>query len=662
MRTFKKKPKATQQTTSAKSPKLDRSFVSQRRAVNSILHLQQTIGNQAIVRLFQAVPENIDASSPSSKSTRFAYDFNRIPVEATAVSIIQPKLRANAPKDRYEQEADRVADQVLRQRIPEQDKPPKGVIQSKASQQAAEGEGGREVNEDLGSRLSRRKGGGNFMSGQVRAFVESRMQYDFSKVRVHTDNEAARMNKELGARAFTHDWDIYFGVGQYSPLSIEGKRLLAHELTHVVQQTGGAKSREADHVQGEQPKSVWGVQFSRPGFVSLRQTIQPSTVGNVVQLAQHPAAARQSRAMVATSSQSFLTSYSRQLTQRFLLQLRDRRRSVAAAVSTTSEGTRTFGARPAAATEPGRTALGMPAEATGAPTRRAVVVGNGSYNQSATMGSTVLPLRGRDIATAVSDAATVATALQGRGYDVGPLHQDNQTAVQIGTLLQAGLSGLGAGDELLFYYHGHGTMEGLIGRDGSIYTPVQMAAIRSAARGAQVNLTLVLEGCHTGVFADAVRGAELRDTLAAMRTRIGVTSGVVRYARQLLLPVLDNAIAIQAQKDAFNTQTQAWWARRYQIEQQMAASPGDATVEAAWNTHYQRLQGIWNDLVTALMPLLSTMRTNAIAAGFNIELSPQITQLSGTFDQDGEYAIQAGLDDLDTILNRVLQETDSRLR
>jgi hypothetical protein len=130
----------------------------------------------------------------------------------------------------------------------------------------------------------------------------------------------------------------------------------------------------------------------------------------------------------------------------------------------------------------------------------------------------------------------------------------------------------------------------------------------------------------------------------------------------LLLPVLDNAIAIQAQKDAFNTQTQAWWARRYQIEQQMAASPGDATVEAAWNTHYQRLQGIWNDLVTALMPLLSTMRTNAIAAGFNIELSPQITQLSGTFDQDGEYAIQAGLDDLDTILNRVLQETDSRLR
>ena len=125
--------------------------------------------------------------------------------------------------------------------------------------------------------------------------------------------------------------------------------------------------------------------------------------------------------------------------------------------------------------------------------------------------------------------------------------------------------------------------------------------------------------------------------------------------------MLDNATAIQDRKDAFNTQAQAWWARRYQLDQQFLAS-GSTTPSAAWNAHYQALQGIWNNLVTAVTPLLSTMRTNAIAAGFNVALSPQITPLTGTFKVDGEHAIQAGLDDLDTILNRVLRETDSRLR
>lgn len=278
------------------------------------------------------------------------------------------------------------------------------------------------------------------------------------------------------------------------------------------------------------------------------------------------------------------------------------------------------------------------------------------------MGSSVLPLRGRNIATAVSDAAAMASTLQGRGYNVGPFHQDNQTAAQIGALLQAGIAGLGAGDELVFYYHGHGTMEGLIGQDGSVYMPAQMAALRSTARGAQVDLTLVLEGCHTGVFADAIQSAELRDTLAAMRARVGATSGVVQYARQLLLPVLDNAIAIQGQKDAFNTRVQAWWARRYELDQQHLASPSNAALIIAMESHYNNLLGIWNDFVTAVTPLLSTLRTNTIAAGFNVQLSQRITRLSGPLYVDGEQAIEAGLDDLDTILNRVLRETDSRLR
>ena len=63
------------------------------------------------------------------------------------------------------------------------------------------------------------------------------MLHDFSEVRVHEGNEAARMSRMLGAKAFTHGRDVFFGEGQYDPHTIDGKRLLAHELTHVHQQT-----------------------------------------------------------------------------------------------------------------------------------------------------------------------------------------------------------------------------------------------------------------------------------------------------------------------------------------------------------------------------------------------------------------------------------------
>lgn len=79
---------------------------------------------------------------------------------------------------------------------------------------------------------------GNPISQEVKSFMEPRMQTNFGNVRIHTDTEANRMNKVLNARAFTRDHDIYFAKNQYKPHSTEGKRLLAHELSHVVQQAG----------------------------------------------------------------------------------------------------------------------------------------------------------------------------------------------------------------------------------------------------------------------------------------------------------------------------------------------------------------------------------------------------------------------------------------
>lgn len=275
MRTFAQKPKATQQTTSSKSMKPSRAFSGQSHGVDSILHLQRTIGNQAVLRLLQTAKENVDASSANSASTGFAHDFSQIPVQATALSNIHPKLKVNAPRDRYEQEADRIADQVLRQKMPEEEDE-KVEIQARASQQAVGGE--HEVNEELENRLSRSKGGGNPISYQVRAFVEPRIQFDFSKVRVHTDNEAARMNQELGARAFTHREDIYFGTGQYSPQSNQGRRLLAHELTHVAQQESGRAGSAGDALI-QRDDGATGPRRLRlePSYAELLAEIQPRT-------------------------------------------------------------------------------------------------------------------------------------------------------------------------------------------------------------------------------------------------------------------------------------------------------------------------------------------------------------------------------------------------
>ena len=73
----------------------------------------------------------------------------------------------------------------------------------------------------------------------MRAFFESRMGHDFSDVRVHTDGEAAEAARSVHAQAYTLGRHVVFGAGQYTPATMDGKRLLAHELTHVVQQRGG---------------------------------------------------------------------------------------------------------------------------------------------------------------------------------------------------------------------------------------------------------------------------------------------------------------------------------------------------------------------------------------------------------------------------------------
>ncbi|GAC1343001.1 MAG: hypothetical protein NVSMB27_02480 [Ktedonobacteraceae bacterium] len=79
---------------------------------------------------------------------------------------------------------------------------------------------------------------GKPLDAGTKAFMEPRFGHDFSRVRVHTDERAAESARAVNALAYTVGRDIAFGVGQYAPRTNEGKRLMAHELTHVVQQGG----------------------------------------------------------------------------------------------------------------------------------------------------------------------------------------------------------------------------------------------------------------------------------------------------------------------------------------------------------------------------------------------------------------------------------------
>lgn len=102
----------------------------------------------------------------------------------------------------------------------------------------AKGEGGSFVSPDVSRKMEKSAGGGMPLSGEIRAEMERVFGADFSGVSIHTDAEAVRLNRQLHSQAFTRGQDIFFNEGMYRPETSEGKRLLAHELAHVVQQCG----------------------------------------------------------------------------------------------------------------------------------------------------------------------------------------------------------------------------------------------------------------------------------------------------------------------------------------------------------------------------------------------------------------------------------------
>ena len=155
--------------------------------------------------------------------------------------LIQAKLAINQPGDEYEQEADRVAEQFMRmpgggtlqRKCAKCDEDKNDVMQTKESPRQLPETQGQDVPPIVHEVL---RSPGQILDSSTRAYMEPRFGHDFSKVRVHADSKAAESAREVNALAYTLGRNVVFGEGQYEPGTSAGRRLIAHELTHVTQQ------------------------------------------------------------------------------------------------------------------------------------------------------------------------------------------------------------------------------------------------------------------------------------------------------------------------------------------------------------------------------------------------------------------------------------------
>lgn len=257
---------------------------------NKAMAASQAVGKHAMPGLFHTAQNDFTKPSPS---------------------FLQTKLRVNKPGDQYEREADATADKVMRMKAGENtmivndgksvtdknsisafSKNSPATIsrlsipgncssnvfgsavlvsrkckhcseEEKTLQKKAFGETEDRISKSgnnklrfIETELKSTKGGGQPLPPSTNAFMNRAMGADFSNVRIHTDAKAVAMNHALHAHAFTHGKDIYFNTAMYNPDSASGKRLLAHELTHVVQQGHPLQVQKTSKKEEKEPPAI----------------------------------------------------------------------------------------------------------------------------------------------------------------------------------------------------------------------------------------------------------------------------------------------------------------------------------------------------------------------------------------------------------------------
>ncbi|MGF2039752.1 MAG: DUF4157 domain-containing protein [Nostoc sp. CmiVER01] len=193
-------------------------------SADEVLTLQETMGNRATNRL----------------------------LASRSATQVQAKLTIGEPGDKYEQEADSVAREVVQQinapavsgqsqAVQRQMPEDKDDLQMRSIVQHVT-DGGMAASADVEVGIKRARGGGQPLADSIREPMEQAFGADFSRVKVHTNAQADQLNQSIQAKAFTTGQDVFFRQGEYQPGSRGGQELIAHELTHVVQQDGEARS------------------------------------------------------------------------------------------------------------------------------------------------------------------------------------------------------------------------------------------------------------------------------------------------------------------------------------------------------------------------------------------------------------------------------------
>jgi len=393
------------------------------------------------------------------------------------------------------------------------------------------------------------------------------------------------------------------------------------------------------------------------GMTYDQQVSSLTPPGNSPTVQKKESGARGSRVEVVAPANAARNTYpgddGGQVTMALLEQLQGQKASLPDAVAQAAKGNRGVGDPNATGEE--RAGVGVGTSSGSAERKRvAVVIGNADYRDGAKMGDTVNDAG--DIDSADDDSAKVGKAAEPAGYEV--VAADNQTASQMSALLWAAKSCLSAGDELAFFFSGHGLMSGLVGVDGELLTPETLSKLHEQLRGSGIDFTLALDACHAGIFADVIRESELQRAHDAADGKSPVTHPHLVAVPQLL----EVAIALQQVKVGYNAKMEPWWSERFAIEADLEKRGMDA-----WNAHFNKQAEYFQSYVDDAAPLLPTLVNVAELAG--LELQPVTTVTMPAVGDDPEFYwpqenlnhVMTAFDDVDTSLNRVLQYVDGRL-
>jgi hypothetical protein len=248
-------------------------------APETIIHLQRAIGNQAVGRLLTGGLSQPVQAKLRVGSAGDTYEQEADRVADQALNIPAPRAASNrrdsspvqrqSPEDEDDVQLKPLAGTItplltrralvqqtmVQRESPEEEELKKAsLVQREGGEEDEEenvqlkpadgavtmGRAGGEAGTEVESSIQNAKGSGQALENGFRGQMENAFGVDFSRVRVHTGGEADLLNRSLQSRAFTTGQDLFFREGEYNPGTSGGQRLIAHELTHVIQQTGPA--------------------------------------------------------------------------------------------------------------------------------------------------------------------------------------------------------------------------------------------------------------------------------------------------------------------------------------------------------------------------------------------------------------------------------------